>query len=94
MPTPLRIVLVICVQKLVKWGCRALLAHLWDDSSTITLITSILVVCEFLEVFPDNFTSMPPDHEFDFCIELELRTLPISIPPYRMASKELRELKS
>ena len=33
-------------------------------------------------------------HQIDFCIDLEPGTLPISIPPYRMAPAELRELKA
>ncbi|KAH0641913.1 hypothetical protein KY290_033526 [Solanum tuberosum] len=37
---------------------------------------------------------MPPNRDIDFCIDLEPGTRPISIPPYRMAPAELRELKS
>ena len=37
---------------------------------------------------------MPPDRDIDFCIDLEPGTRPISIPPYRMAPAELRELKA
>ena len=37
---------------------------------------------------------MPPDRDIDFCIDLEPGTRPISIPPYRMAPAEFRELKA
>ena len=37
---------------------------------------------------------MPPDRDIDFCIDLEPGTRPISIPPYRMAPVELKELKA
>ena len=37
---------------------------------------------------------MSPDRDIDFCIDLESGTCPISIPPYRMAPAELRELKA
>ena len=37
---------------------------------------------------------MPLDRDIDFCIDLEPGTRPISIPPYRMAPAELRELKA
>lgn len=40
-----------------------------------------------------NFPSMPLDQDIDFCIDLELGTRHSSIPPYRMAPTELRELK-
>ncbi|WMV30392.1 hypothetical protein MTR67_023777 [Solanum verrucosum] len=36
---------------------------------------------------------MPPDRDIDFCIDLELSTSPIYIPPYRLTPVELRKLK-
>ena len=57
-------------------------------------IESVSIVCEFLDVFPADLPSMPPDRDIDFCIDLESGTRPISLPPYRMASAELRELKN
>ena len=36
---------------------------------------------------------LPPDRDIDFCIDVEPDTQPISIPPYRMAPSELKELK-
>ena len=37
---------------------------------------------------------MPPEREIDFPIDLVLGTAPISLPPYRMAPFELKELKT
>ena len=37
---------------------------------------------------------MPPIHEIKLTIDLVLGTSPISIPPYRMAPVELKELKN
>ncbi|KAH0776558.1 hypothetical protein KY290_007969 [Solanum tuberosum] len=45
-------------------------------------------------MFPTNFPGMPLDRDIDFCIDLEPNTRPISIPSYRMALTELRELKA
>uniref|UniRef100_A0A1S3YNX3 RNA-directed DNA polymerase homolog n=1 Tax=Nicotiana tabacum TaxID=4097 RepID=A0A1S3YNX3_TOBAC len=50
------------------------------------------VVNEFLEIFPDELPGIPPDREIDFEIDVLPDTQPISIPPYRMALAELREL--
>ena len=55
---------------------------------------TVSIVHEFLDVFPTDFPGMPSDKDIDFCIDLDLGTLPISIPPYRMAPVELRELKA
>ena len=51
------------------------------------------MVQEFLDVFPSDFLSVPPDRDIDFTIDLESGTNPISIPPYRMDPAELKELK-
>ncbi|XP_070016020.1 uncharacterized protein [Nicotiana sylvestris] len=40
-----------------------------------------------------GLSSMPPDRYIDFCIDLALGTQPVSIPSYRTATKELKELK-
>ena len=48
-----------------------------------------------LEVhFPNDIAGLPPEREVEFTIDLTPGIEPISIPPYRMASTELRELKA
>jgi hypothetical protein len=47
-----------------------------------TLLAKILVVCEFLDVFPDELPSLPPDRDVEFAIELIPGTPPISRRPY------------
>jgi len=39
------------------------------------------------------YVTMPLDRDIDFGMDLLSGTQPISIPPYRMASAEVRELK-
>jgi hypothetical protein len=56
-------------------------------------LTSILVVREFLDVFLDDLPGLPSDRDVEFTIELESSTAPISRCPYRMAPKELAEMK-
>ena len=41
-------------------------------------LTSIPIVCEFPDVFPEDPPRLPLDHEVDFFIELEPGTAPIS----------------
>ncbi|XP_070002270.1 uncharacterized protein [Nicotiana sylvestris] len=43
--------------------------------------------------FPDELLGIPPDRIIDFGIDVVPDTQSISIPPYRMAPAELRELK-
>ncbi|KAA3473992.1 DNA/RNA polymerases superfamily protein [Gossypium australe] len=51
------------------------------------------IVREFLDVFPEELPGSPPDCEVEFRTELFLGTALVSIAPYRMALKELQELK-
>ena len=61
-----------------------------DTGKEGTLVDEIPVVREF----PDDIAGLPPDREVEFTIYLILGTEPISIPPYRMAPIELRDLKA
>ena len=79
---------------MVSKGCLDFLAHLRNETLQVPSIESVLIVREFLDVFPADLPGMPPDRDIDFCIDLESGTRPISIPPYRMAPAELRELKA
>jgi hypothetical protein len=56
-------------------------------------VEKIPVVCDYLDVFPDELPGMPPDRDIEFAIELQLGTAPISKRPYRMPPAELAELK-
>ena len=57
-------------------------------------LEDVPVVRDFLDVFPDDLPGLPPEQEIDFPIDLVPGTAPISLPPYRMAPAELKELKT
>jgi hypothetical protein len=68
-----------------------------DSCAYVTIISpldEIPVVCEYLNVFPDDLPGMPPDRDVEVLIELQPSTTPISKSPYRMPPKELAELKN
>jgi hypothetical protein len=56
-------------------------------------LEDIYVVCEFLDVFPNDLPGMPPGRAIEFKIELQPGTTPISKAPYKMSQEELAELK-
>ena len=56
-------------------------------------LDQVPVVIEFSNVFPEELPRMPRELEIEFGIDLAPSAQPISIPPYRMAPIELRELK-
>lgn len=39
-----------------------------DDTIESPSLESLLIVYQFLEVFPDNLSGVPPDMEFDFVL--------------------------
>ena len=51
------------------------------------------VICEYVDVFPDELPGLPPQRVVDFGIELHPGTSPISMTPHRMAPVELQELR-
>jgi hypothetical protein len=53
----------------------------------------IRIVCEYLDVFPEELPGMPPNRDIEFSIELLPRTAPISKRAYRIDVKDLIELK-
>jgi hypothetical protein len=55
--------------------------------------SKVPVVNEFLDVFPEDLPSMPPDRDIEFVIELKPGTVPIYKTPFRMTTPELAELK-
>jgi ribonuclease HI len=69
--------------------------HLHSCAYAITdiKVKDIPVVCEYPDVFPDNFPGMPLDRDIEFIIKLQPGTAPISKRPYRMPPNELAELK-
>ena len=81
------------VFKMIRKGCEAYLAHVVDTNTSPTKLEDIPIVREFPDVFPDDLPGMPPDRDIEFTIDTIPGTTPISIPPYRMAPVELKELK-
>ena len=78
---------------LLRKGCMGYLAMVRDMSMPARDINNILIVNEFPSVFLDEFPSLPPNREIEFCIVVVLDTQPISMSPYHMAPTELKELK-
>ncbi|KAH0644044.1 hypothetical protein KY289_035018 [Solanum tuberosum] len=87
-----RFISYLKARKLVSKGCIYHLVRVDDSSVEIPLIQSVPIIREFPEVFADDLPGIPPQREIDFSIDLILDTHPISIPPYRMAPAELKDL--
>ncbi|XP_070057405.1 uncharacterized protein [Nicotiana tomentosiformis] len=75
--------------KMINKGCIYHLVRVTDTDAEAPTLETVPVVNEFLEVFPDELHGIPLEREID----VMPGTQPISIPPYRMAPAELKELK-
>ena len=69
------------------------LVRVKDFSLETPILESVPVICEFPKVFSEDLLEVPPEREINFGIDLFPDIQPISIPPYRMAPAELKELK-
>ncbi|XP_022957288.1 uncharacterized protein LOC111458730 [Cucurbita moschata] len=87
------VVTALKAKKMIRNGASAFLASVTLDSRNGQAVSSVHIVREFIDVFPEDLPSLPPVREVDFGIDLEPGTAPISKAPYRMAPAELRELK-
>ncbi|XP_070043215.1 uncharacterized protein [Nicotiana tomentosiformis] len=91
--TSSRVISFLKDRHMAEKGYLAYLAYVLDTTTEAPTVDSVPVVWEFSDVFPSDLLGMLSDHDIDFCIDLALGTQPISISPYCMASKELKELK-
>jgi hypothetical protein len=76
-------------RKLLKKGCTTYLAYVINSKKGKIGLSDIPFVREFLDVFP----GLPPEKEVEVTIDILPEVSPIAQPPYRMAPKELDELK-
>jgi hypothetical protein len=56
-------------------------------------LSDVPIVREFPDVFPEELPGLPPEKEVEVTIDILPKVSPIAQPPYRMALKELDELK-
>ncbi|KAL8148093.1 hypothetical protein AgCh_005438 [Apium graveolens] len=87
-----KFLMIAQAKKLLCQNCEAYLAHVIDINKEVPALEAILVVNEFLDVFPNDLPGLPQDREIEFAIDLACGTEPVSKAPYRMAPVEMKEL--
>lgn len=86
------VISAMVVKRLVRKGCEAYLPYVLDTSVSCSTMNNICTIKEFSNVFLEELPGLPPDCEVEFRIEFLPGTTPVSIAPYRMAPKDLKEL--
>ncbi|GKD29024.1 putative reverse transcriptase domain-containing protein, partial [Tanacetum coccineum] len=57
-------------------------------------LSDISVVRDFVEVFPEDLTGLPPQRQVEFRIDLIPGATPVAKSPYRLAPSEMQELSA
>ena len=89
---PQNLISAITARKMLRRGCHGYLVVVRNMEVDKGAVDRVPVVCEFSDVFLEELPGLPPNREIEFCINVVPRTDPISMPPYRMAPAELKEL--
>ncbi|KAA3477814.1 DNA/RNA polymerases superfamily protein [Gossypium australe] len=88
------VVSALKAERMVRKGCKAFIAYVCTLEIKESTVRNVRTVKEFSDVFPEELPRLPPDRGVEFGIDLLPGTVPVSIAPYRMAPKELVELKA
>ncbi|KAA3480574.1 DNA/RNA polymerases superfamily protein [Gossypium australe] len=88
------VVSALKAERMVRKGCEAFLAFISALEAKELTVKDVRTVRESSDVFLEELLGLPPDREVEFNIDLLSETAPVSIAPYRMAPKELVELKA
>jgi hypothetical protein len=87
------IISVMVARKLLKKGCTTYFAYVINSKKGKIGLSDIPIVREFPDVFLEELPGLPPEREVEVTIDILFEVSPIAQPPYKMAPKELDELK-
>ena len=71
--------------------CQGYLASIRDTAVEQKSNSDVPIAYEFPDVFLDELSGLPSHRKIEFYIDVVSGTAPISMPPYRMTSVELKE---
>ncbi|GKF65146.1 hypothetical protein Tco_0191663 [Tanacetum coccineum] len=83
-------------QKYIQKGCQVYLAQVTskkvEDKSEEKRLEDVLIVQEFLKVFPEDLPGLPPARQVEFQIDLVPSATPVARTPYRLVPAKMQEL--
>ncbi|GKE73332.1 putative reverse transcriptase domain-containing protein [Tanacetum coccineum] len=57
-------------------------------------LSDISIVRDFVEVFPEDLSGLPPQRQVEFCIDLVPGGTPVAKSPYRLTPSKMQELSA
>nr|GEY25510.1 reverse transcriptase domain-containing protein [Tanacetum cinerariifolium] len=88
----LKVISCIKARKYIERGSQLFVAQVTKKVPVKKQLQDVPVICNFLEVFPDDLPGLPPPRQVEFKIELIPSIAPVAYAPYRLSSSELKEL--
>ncbi|GJW71630.1 putative reverse transcriptase domain-containing protein [Tanacetum coccineum] len=88
----LKVISCIKERKYIERGCHIFLAHVTEKGKSEKRLEDVPVIRDFLDVFPDDLSGLPPPRQVEFKIDLGPGAAPVSPAPYRLAPSEMKEL--
>nr|GFB04548.1 hypothetical protein [Tanacetum cinerariifolium] len=83
-------------QKYLSMGCDVFLENITTkeakDKSEEKRLEDVLIVRDFLEVFPEDLLGIPPARAVEFQIDLVPGAVPVTRAPYRLVPSEMKKL--
>nr|GFB27569.1 hypothetical protein [Tanacetum cinerariifolium] len=90
----LKVIYYIKVRKYKERGSQLFMAQVTEKEPAKKQLQDMPVICNFLEVFPDDLPGLPPPRKVEFKIGLIPGAAPITRAPYRLAPSKLKELSN
>ncbi|GKB72413.1 putative reverse transcriptase domain-containing protein, partial [Tanacetum coccineum] len=78
--------------KYIEKGCELFLAQVTEKELKEKRLEDVLVIQDFLKVFPKELPRLPPPRQVEFCIDLIPGAAPVAHAPYHLAPSEMKEL--
>ncbi|GKA37546.1 putative reverse transcriptase domain-containing protein [Tanacetum coccineum] len=88
----LKVISCIKARKYVGQGCHLFLAHMTEKKSKEKRLEDVHVICNYPEVFLEEFPRLPPLRQVEFRIDIVSGAAPVARAQYRLAPSEMREL--
>ncbi|GJR52724.1 putative reverse transcriptase domain-containing protein [Tanacetum coccineum] len=82
--------LIVCDKKVVRIPYE----KKTEDKSEEKPLEEVPIVRDFLEVFPEDLSGLPPTRQVEFQIDLVPGAAPVARSPYRLAPSEMQELSA
>nr|GEX77198.1 putative reverse transcriptase domain-containing protein [Tanacetum cinerariifolium] len=88
----LKVISYIKAMKYIERGSQLFLAQVTETEPVKKYLQDVPVICNFLEVFPDDLPGLLPPQQVEFKIELIPDATPVARAPYHLAPSKLKEL--